>query len=150
MTRHDRAPRAAEAPLIEGPRWYKRRIRTLGPLFGLIPMIVLGTIAFVVLELFDSRLSGTIGLILGSTAAPGLLVVGGPFGDESNFPLAILLSAPMWIVLGSVAAFRATRRPVASWADYARELFLLTLAAGAGAVAAVFIAAAIVGQSLFL
>ena len=46
----------------------------LGPLYGLIPMIGLGTVALVSLWLGDGRTSGLIGLFAGATAAPGLLV----------------------------------------------------------------------------
>ncbi len=153
MTRHDQMdPRATagSAPLTAGPRWYRRRIRTLGPLFGLVPMAILGVVAIAALRIGDGRTSGLIGLVAGSAAAPGLLVAGAPFADESTFPLAIVGSIPLWIVLGSVAAWRSTRRPVAGWSDYGRELFWLSLAVVLGAVVAVGVAAAIVGQSLFL
>lgn len=136
------------APLTAGPRWYKRRIRTLGPLFGVIPMAILGAVAFVALELGDGRTSGLIGLLAGTAAAPGLLVVGAPFGDEANYPLAVLASVPLWLILGGVAARRATRRSIATWGDYARELTYLTIAVILGAGIALFVAASIVGEAL--
>ena len=122
----------------------------LGPVYGLIPMVVLGVVALVALELFDGRLSGLVGLFAGATAAPGLLVAGAPFGDESNYPLAVLASVPLWMFLGYVAANRATRRAVATWGDYARELLLLTLAVAIGAGIALVVAATVVGRSLIV
>lgn len=151
MTRQPRIAAPAPvggAPLTDGPRWYKRRIRLLGPLFGLIPMAILGAIALIALAVGDGRTSGLIGLLAGAAAAPGLLVAGAPFGDEANYPIAVLASVPLWLVLGWVAAGRATRRPIASWADYARELTYLTIAVIVGAGVALFVAAAIVGQAL--
>lgn len=138
------------APLTAGPRWYRRRIRVIGPILGLIPMALLGGLSMLVLRIGDGPTSGAIGLIAGSAAAPGLLVAGAPFADESTFPLAIAASVPLWIVLGWVAARRATKRPVASWWDFGRELFWLSSAVVIGAIVAVVVAAAIVGQSLFL
>jgi hypothetical protein len=120
----------------------------LGPLFGLIPMAILGAIALIALELGDGRTSGLIGLAAGTAAAPGLLVAGAPFGDEANYPIAVLASVPLWLVLGSVAARRATRRSIATWSDYARELAYLTIAVIVGAGLALYIAAKIVGEAL--
>lgn len=141
---------ATRPPLTAGPRWYRRRLRILGPFVGVVPMAVFGAIAIAALQLGDGRLSGLIGLVAGSTAAPGLLVAGAPFADDSTVPIAIAGSVPRWIVLGAVAARRSTRRAVASWADYARELFWLSIAVAIGAVVALAIAAAVVGESLLV
>jgi hypothetical protein len=135
---------------MEGPRWYKRRIRLLGPLYGLLPMIAMGAVALVSLKAGDGRNSGLLGLFAGTTAAPGLLVAGAPLADESRFPLAILASVPLWLILGFVASRRATRRPVATWADYGRELVYLTIAVAIGAAVALLIASRYVGDSLIL
>lgn len=113
-------------------------------------MAVLGLIALVALGLGDGRVSGLIGLFVGTAAAPGLLVAGAPFGDEGNYPLAVVASVPLWLVLGFIASFRATRRPVATWSDYARELTYLTIAVGVGAAVALLIATSIVGESLIV
>ena len=113
-------------------------------------MIALGGIALASLGLGDGRNSGLIGLFAGATAAPGLLVAGAPFADESRYPLAVLATVPLWLLLGYVAAHRATRRPIAAWSDYARELLYLTIAVAVGASVALFVAAEVVGQSLIV
>ncbi len=116
----------------------------------MIPGLVLGAVAVIALAVSDTRASGLIGLVAGASAAPGLLVAGAPFGDDGNYPLAIVASIPMWLLIGWWASRRATSRSVAGWADYARELVWLTLAVVAGAVVAIVVAASVVGESLIL
>ena len=96
-------------------------------------MAVLGTVALIALETSDSRASGVIGLFGGVSAAPGLLVTGAPLADDARYPVAVLASIPLWLVLGVIASRRATARSLAGWADYWRELLLLTVAVIAGA-----------------
>jgi len=153
MTRHDqpgRRPANTAGPLIAGPKWYRTRIRVLGPVFGLLPMAILGTISIVALRIGDGRSSGLIGLLGGVSAAPGLLVAGAPLADDSRYPLAALASVPLWLVLGLIASRRATKRPVASWRDYTRELIWLTIGVVMGAVAALVAATSVLGESLIL
>jgi hypothetical protein len=137
------------APLIEGPFWYRSRIRRLGPFAGLIVPATLGLIAIVVLRFFDGAWSGAVGLIAGVCAAPGLLVVGAPFGDSSHYPLAIAGSAVMWMLVGLLASRRCTRNPMATWTDYWRQFFGLCAGIWLGCCAALLVAAMVVGQSLF-
>ncbi len=152
MTRHDQRERAPErrprAPLFDGPRWYRSRIRRLGPLFGLIPMVVIGAIAWLALRLGEGRTSGLIGLAAGVTAAPGLLVAGAPFSNSDGYARAVLASVPLWLLLGFVASRRATRSPIATWTAYSKELLWLTLAVAAGAGIALGGAALSLGESL--
>lgn len=152
MTRHEQLGRPAspglEGPLFDGPRWYRSRIRRLGPLFGVLPMALVGAVAWVALRLGDGRTSGMLGLVAGVTAAPGLLVAGAPFSDSDGYPVAVLASVPLWIALGFVASRRATRSPIATWGAYTRELVLLTIAVAIGAGAALGVSALSLGESL--
>ena len=153
MTRHDQPgprPEAGNGPLMAGPQWYRARIRSLGPLFGLVPMVLMGATAMLALRLGDGRSSGLIGLVGGVSAAPGLLVAGAPFADAGRYPLAVLASVPLWLVLGLIASRRATRSAVASWRDYGRELLWLTIGVVMGAVGALIAATSILGESLIL
>lgn len=152
MTRHDQLGNDTPGgtPITGGPRWYRRRIRTLGPLFGAIPMIVLGALALIALAVSDSRTSGLIGLVAGASAAPGLLLAGAPFGDDANYPLAVAASIPLWLALGWWASRRATTRSMAGWIDFVRELTWLTLAVIVGAIVGIAISASMVGESLIL
>lgn len=111
-------------------------------------MAVLGAISVTVLRLGDGRTSGLVGLVSGVSAAPGLLVAGAPLADDNHYPLAVLASAPLWLFLGFLASRRATASPIATWADYGRELFWLTIAVVIGACAALIAATAILGESL--
>jgi len=133
---------------MAGPRWYRARIRLLGPLFGLIPMVILGAIAMIALRVGDGRTSGLVGLFAGVSAAPGLLLAGAPFADDARYPLAVLASTPLWLLLGLLASRRATRHPTANWSDYALELLWLTIAVVLGACGALIAATAVLGESL--
>jgi hypothetical protein len=143
-----RSPRTAE-PLVEGPRWYRGRIRLWGPFVALVVPGVLGLVAWASLQLFDTAWSGAVGLVGGVLAAPVLLVVGAPFSDRAIYPVAVLASAGMWIGVGWLAARRATRNPVAGWQEYWKQLVPLMLGIWAGACAAMLIATVLSGDSLF-
>lgn len=160
MTRHDAGGRPAapyddlaapaDQPVIAGPRWYRTRIRALGPLLGLVPMLVLGGVAVLALRLGDGRTSGVVGLIGGVSAAPGLLLAGAPLAGSDGYPVAILASVPLWLLLGLIASRRATRSVMASWRDYWRELTFLALSVVLGALAALIAATQILGETLVL
>ncbi len=119
-------------------------------MLGVVPMAVLGAIAMVVLRLGDGRASGLIGLVTGVSAAPGLLVAGAPFADDGGYPLAVVASIPVWLILGLIASRRATKRAMATWTDYWRELLWLTIGVVIGAIAALVAATSILGESLIL
>lgn len=135
-------------PLIAGPRWYRTRIRVFGPLLGLVPMALLGAIAWLSLRIANGRTSGLLGLVAGVSAAPGLLFAGAPFADDSRYPMAIVASVPLWLFLGLVASRRATRSTVASWRDFWREMTFLTIAVVLGAIVALAAATMILDESL--
>ena len=111
-------------------------------------MALFGAISVIALRIGDGRASGLVGLVSGVSAAPGLLVAGAPLADDAQYPLAVLASVPLWLVLGFLASRRATVSPIAAWRDYARELLWLTLAVALGASAALIAATAILGESL--
>jgi len=113
-------------------------------------MAVLGVVSWSALRLGDGRTSGLIGLVAGVAAAPGLLVAGAPLADDARYPLAVLASVPLWVLLGFLASRRATARPVATWVDYSREMFWLTIAVVLGSSAALIAATAILGESLIV
>lgn len=102
------------------------------------------------LQLGDGRTSGLIGLVSGVSAAPGLLVAGAPLADDGRYPIAVLASVPLWLVLGLIASRRATRSPIAAWRDYGRELLWLTISVVLGACAALIAATSILGESLIV
>jgi len=114
----------------------------------LIAPAILGAISMLSLRLFDSAASGAVGLIGGVFAAPTLLVAGAPFGERGTYPLAIAAAALFWLAIGFLAARRATRNPMATWADYWRHYAWLCAGAWAGAATALVIAAASISDSL--
>ena len=143
-----RSPRHS-APLVEGPRWYRSRIRVRGPLAALIVPGILGFIAYASLQLFDTAWSGALGLVGGVLAAPVLLLVGAPFGERGTYPLAVLASIPLWMLVGWIAALRTTRNPLADWREFWKQLVPLMLGVWAGVLAALLIATVIISDTLF-
>lgn len=114
----------------------------------IVPAVV-GGIAYLSLRLFDTAWSGAVGLIGGVFAAPALLAVGAPFGDRSSYPLAVAASALLWLLVGFLAARRATRNPTATWADYWRHYGWMCAGIWAGAALALVVAAVSISDSLF-
>ena len=147
-TRSESEPVSTAAPVAGGPRWYRGRILVAGPFAALAPPSVIGVLSLFVLLLGGGRQSAVAGLIGTVTSAPGLLLVGAPIADSSAYPMAILLSAVFWVVMGFIAAWRATRRPIAGWPDFWREYVFLWLATAIGAGIGIVIAAARIGGAL--
>jgi hypothetical protein len=134
--------------VIEGPRWFRVRIRGQGPFLALIVPAVMGLIALLALNLGDSTASGLVGLVLGVFAAPGLLAIGAPFSSATLYPIGIALSVVLWLIVGYLAARRATRNPMASFADFWRNYWWLAVGIWVGATAALLIARYALGEAL--
>ena len=132
----------------EGPRWFRSRIRSRGPFLALGPPALLGLLSLLLLNLTDGASSGLGALVLGVLAAPALLAVGAPFSSQSWYPAGIAISALLWLVLGFVAARRATRNPMATWADYWRDYGWLAGGVWLGAVTALAVARVVLGEAL--
>ena len=141
--------RAGDRPLIDGPRWYRARIRSWGPLAGLVIPTIVGALSYASLEYSDASWSGAVGLVGGIIAAPGLLVVGAPFGDSSLYSLAITASGLLWLIVGLIASRQATRNPLATWADYWRHYLWLAGGIWVGAGIALGLATVSIGEALF-
>jgi len=124
-----------------GPRAYRERIRRLGPVFGLAVPATLGLMA--------SMLGGIVGFLLALLAAPTLLVAGVPLSSGTAVWTAALLgSIVLWLVLATVAARRATRSPVATWADFWRQYAWLAGGVWLGTVLALVAANLLLGRTL--
>lgn len=133
---------------MEGPRWYRRRIRFWGPFAALVLPGVIGLIAYGSLQLFDTSWSGAVGLLGGYLAAPALLAVGAPFADRSIYPLAVVASAVLWLLVGLLASRRATRNPMATWDDYWRHYLWMVFGIWVGVAIALGVAMSQIGDSV--
>jgi hypothetical protein len=120
-----------------------------GPPAGLIVPAIVGGVAYFSLRLFDTAWSGAVGLIGGVFAAPALLAAGAPFGDRELYPMAVAASGLLWLLVGFLAARRATRNPMATWADYWRHYAWMCGGIWAGAAIALVAAALSISDSLF-
>ena len=124
-------------------------MRTWGPLAALIVPAIVGAIAYLSLHLFDTAWSGAVGLIGGVLAAPALLAAGAPFGDRGLYPLAVAASTLLWLLVGFLAARRATRNPMATWSDFWRHYAWMCAGVWVGAALALVVAALSISDSLF-
>ena len=124
-----------------GPRAYRERIRRMGPLLGLALPAAMGLLAAV--------MGGIVGFLLALLAAPALLVAGVPLASGAMVWAASLLgSALLWLVVATVAARRATRSPVATWADFWRQYAWLAGGVWLGTVLALVAANLLLGRAL--
>ena len=134
--------------VIEGPTWYRIRIRRYGPLLALVVPAILGAIALLTLELTDGTASGVTVLVSGICAAPGLLAFGGPLATSNDRPIGIAISVVVWLIVGVVASRVATRNPMASFTDFWRAYRWLAAGVFLGSLAALGAASLVIDRSL--
>jgi len=138
----------AEYNLTGGPRWYRDRIRVVGPFLALLIPGVLGALSYAALHLSDARWSGPVGLIGGFFAGPALLAVGAPFGNRELYPVAVGASAVMWFLIGMLAARRATRNPMATFGDFWRHYSWMLCGVWVGVIVALAVATVRLGNGV--
>jgi hypothetical protein len=137
-------------PVPLGPRAYRTKLRASGPFVALVPPGVLGVVALLLLRGHSSLARGVGGFLIAVFAAPGLLVAGVPLrSGHAVYLVAVAGSAVLWMLLGAIAARRATRLPVASWRDFWREYMWLALGVWLGVVAALIAVNLVFGRALF-
>ncbi len=137
-------------PVPLGPRAYRTKLRASGPFVALVPPGVLGVLALLLLRGHTSLVRGVAGFLTAVLAAPGLLVAGVPLRSGRAVYLgAVVGSAVLWMVLGAIAARRATRLPVASWRDFWREYLWLAVGVWLGVVVALIAVNLVFGRALF-
>jgi hypothetical protein len=135
--------------VVEGPRWFRMQIRHRGPLYALIPPLLLGVAALACIHLFESQITGLAGLAFAYFSAPVLPMLGAPFSESSRHPVAIAISAVLWVGIGILASRRATRNPMASWGDFWRDYSWLAGGVWLGAVVPMMVARFGIGGQLF-
>ncbi len=110
---------------------------------------MLGAVALVALAGSESTARGVAGLVLATLAAPTLPILGLPIAEGgARTWLAVGLAAALWIGVGAVAAYRATRRPVAGAAEWWREYLRLAAGIWLGALGALLLGALVVGATV--
>lgn len=129
----------------QGPRAYRRHVRRRGPWAGLLLPALIGLMAMMLLRNNTEAWRGIAGFLLAIVAAPVLLVSGAPLTTGHSYTLALLASAALWVLLGTIAARLATRTPVATWRDYWREFLWLAGGVWIGIVVAMLAANLILG-----
>jgi hypothetical protein len=151
----DGRPVGAEAPVVavtthlgelpDGWGEHRRSVRRGGGVAALMLPAVAGATTLAVLWGSDSWWRGLVGLLLAVAAAPLLPVAGVPATTATVHILAgVVASAVLWLIVGLLAARRATRTPGASWPEWWREYRRLGVGVVIGGWAALVMAAAIV------
>ena len=133
------------APIPRGPKAYRKQVRQRGPIVGLLLPALVGLVGLLMLRDNTQTWRGIGGFLLSIVAAPVLLVTGAPLTTGHSYALALLGSAALWVLLGTVAARIATRTPVATWRDYWREFLWLAGGVWIGVVVALIAANLILG-----
>jgi hypothetical protein len=137
-------------PVPLGPRAYRSKLRSSGPIVALLPPGLLGVVSLLLLRGHTSLVRGIAGFLTAILAAPGLLVAGAPLRSGRSVYLgAVVGSALMWMIVGAIAARRATRMPAASWRDYWSEYIWLAAGVWLGVVLALGAVDLIFGRALF-
>lgn len=137
-------------PVPLGPRAYRSKLRSAGPLVALVPPGVLGVLSLLLLRGHTSLVRGIAGFLTAVLAAPGLLVVGAPLRSGGGVYLgAVVGSGVLWMIVGLIASRRATRAPAASWRDFWREYAWLAFGVWLGVVAALAAVDLVFGRALF-
>ena len=89
---------------------------------ALAPAVLLGGVGLLALHGNVAASRGVLGFAAVVLAAPLLLTLGIPLGTGSGrILLGVVLSVVLWMLVGVLAARRATRSPVATWRDFWRE-----------------------------
>jgi hypothetical protein len=137
-------------PVPLGPRAYRSKLRSTGPLVALVPPGALGILALLLLRGHTSLVRGVAGFLMAVLAAPGLLVAGAPLRSGMGVYMgAVLGSALLWLIVGLIASRRATRLPVASWRNFWHEYVWLAAGVWLGVIVALAAVNLIFGRALF-
>jgi hypothetical protein len=139
-----------QQPVPLGPRAYRSKLRSSGPIVAQVPPGILGVVSLLLLRGHTSLVRGIVGFLTAILAAPGLLVAGAPLRSGRSVYLgAVVGSAVLWMIVGAIAARRATRMPAASWRDYWHEYIWLAAGVVLGVVLALGTVNLIFGRALF-
>jgi hypothetical protein len=128
-----------DMPVPYGPQAYRRSMRRLGPFVALIPAVVLlGAMAMAKAVVSCPTVGAcntraVTSWVLPALALPTAVLAGLPIETGTNrLAIVAATSALVWMVIGRIAARRATARPIASWRDFAREFAWLAVAVWIG------------------
>jgi hypothetical protein len=130
------------AGVRKGVADYRRRLRFLGPLVALLIPAVAFAGAYVLWRLVPCDSGACLhtrapAWLLAALAVPTALLGGVPFeGGTPRYVVIGTTSVVAWLLLGWLAARRATRQAVASWRDWWREYAWLLLGVWVGVVIA--------------
>jgi hypothetical protein len=127
----------------------RQAIRTTGPFVALLPPAMLGAASLLALRSSIDASRGVPGFVAAVLAAPLLPVLGAPMRTGTSlYLIAVAGSALVWMVLGAVAAARATRDPAAGWGRFWVEYLWLMICVWIGVVLSVVLTNLVLGRVL--
>jgi hypothetical protein len=143
----------SEQPIPYGPQAYRKSVRRLGPLAALVPSIVLLAVMAAARTLIACPPSGACtgraatAWVLPALALPTAVLAGLPMeSGTGRLAIVVATSALLWLVVGRIAAKRATQRPIATWRDFGREFAWLAGAVWIGVLIGVVLIGVGVGH----
>jgi hypothetical protein len=133
------------ALFADGILEHRAMLRRRGAFAALRIALAIGFVGGVLIAL-PGALLGVIGFLLLVMAAPTLSVLGVPaVTSPVIYAAGAATSVVLWLVIGRLAARRATRRAVASWPEWRREFLPLAAGVWFGALLALALAAFVLG-----
>jgi hypothetical protein len=141
-------------PVRLGPLEYRRRLRTFGPLVALVvpAVALLASAAMKPAVSCDGACAPQVAAswVLPALAFPTTLLWGIPLlGGSARYAGAAVTSVLCWLLLGWLAARRATRSPVASWREFWTEFAWVLGAVWVGTGLGLWLLARRYGEGLF-
>jgi hypothetical protein len=141
----DQPPRRSPRVVDDGIIYHRTRVRTRGGAIALCTGLATALVGAILLAL-PGTLVGFVGFALVFAGLPVLPMTGVPIvSSTTSYLVAIVGSSALWFALGHVAARRATRRAVAGWPEWSKEIWPLALGVWAGSLLALALGAVILG-----
>jgi hypothetical protein len=107
---------------------YRRALRRKGGNVAVVLATIVATIGGVLVAL-PGRPTGVLGFALVVAGCPLLVAFGVPLqSDVATVALGVIASLVAWWGVGTLAAWRATRKPIADWRDWAKQMLPLAAA----------------------
>lgn len=129
----------------DGIAFHRAQVRQRGGLIAVGASLAMALIGLVFVALPGS-LFGVLGFLVLLISVPVLPMLGVPaVSSNSAYVLAFFLSLVLWFAIGHICALRATRRAVAGWPEWIREVRPFAIGIWVGALLSLAISTVVLG-----